>query len=261
MPNVSRIDDLINTGHGCDTTAPIIEGSSNVLVNGIGMTYQGAAIQPHKILVGDDCIVHQAFVNQGSPDVIVNGIPVARIGDSADRGQIIGGSGNVFANGFDGKYSPPLGEGGIIVINKPLDIDIGFTATVSGETSMYFGLINGLNTFGAFSEPANFIESSFSLDYRMAGVETLEGIYEQLGPFSLNNPFYEDGLNSGVIPEDFDSDPIILTFKKDIQKRETTPLTFNLKTGEIGNGDYSMDQYSALWITWVHPSEYDDKVS
>jgi len=97
MPAVSRIGDLIATGHGCDTTAPIGEGSTNVFVNGIGAARQTDAIAPHTIPSGLLCVPHSAVVNRGSPTVFVNGLPLARVGDSADLGRIIEGSSNVFA--------------------------------------------------------------------------------------------------------------------------------------------------------------------
>ena len=97
MPAVSRIGDLISTGHACDGTAPIGEGSSTVFANGIGVARQGDAIAPHTILSGIICVPHSAVVNQGSSTVFANGIPLARVGDSADLGSIIQGSPTVFA--------------------------------------------------------------------------------------------------------------------------------------------------------------------
>ena len=44
MPGCARVNDTINTGHGCDTTATIIVGSNNVFVNGRSATFQGADI-------------------------------------------------------------------------------------------------------------------------------------------------------------------------------------------------------------------------
>lgn len=97
MPAVSREGDQILTGHACDTTAPILEHSQNVFVNGIPVSRVGDAIAPHTILSGITCVPHSAVVNEGSSTVFVNGIPIARVGDSADLGNIIQGSGNVFA--------------------------------------------------------------------------------------------------------------------------------------------------------------------
>ena len=103
MPGCARVNDTINTGHGCDTTATIIVGSNNVFVNGVSATFQGADISSHQIdnpSPPPTCIPDPGQkVNVGSATVKVNGKPMARIGDSADLGQITGGSANVFAGG------------------------------------------------------------------------------------------------------------------------------------------------------------------
>lgn len=104
MPGCARVNDTINTGHGCDTTATIIVGSNNVFVNGRSATFQGASISTHTITnpSGSDpkCIPHPGqIVNVGSSTVRVNGKAMARIGDSADLGSVTGGSTNVFAGG------------------------------------------------------------------------------------------------------------------------------------------------------------------
>lgn len=105
MPGCARVNDTINTGHGCDTTATIIVGSNNVFVNGRSATFQGADISTHTITnpsppPAPPCIPHPGQkVNVGSSTVRVNGKPMARIGDSADLGSVTGGSTNVFAGG------------------------------------------------------------------------------------------------------------------------------------------------------------------
>lgn len=98
MPAVARIGDQINTGHGCDGTSTIAEGSPNVFANNIGVARQGDAIAPHTIPAGPICVGHSAVINSGSPDVFVNNIPMARVNDSADQGFITEGSPDVFAN-------------------------------------------------------------------------------------------------------------------------------------------------------------------
>lgn len=105
MPGCARVNDTINTGHGCDTTATIIVGSNNVFVNGRSATFQGADISTHTITNpvqapgAPPCIPHpNQKVNVGSSTVKVNGKAMARIGDSADLGSVTGGSTNVFAN-------------------------------------------------------------------------------------------------------------------------------------------------------------------
>ena len=106
MPGCARVNDTINTGHGCDTTATIIVGSNNVFVNGRSATFQGADISSHTITnpapvpPNPPCIAHPGQkVNRGSTTVKVNGKPMARKGDSADLGSVTGGSINVFAGG------------------------------------------------------------------------------------------------------------------------------------------------------------------
>lgn len=104
MPGCARVNDTINTGHGCDTTATIIVGSNNVFVNGRSATFQGADISSHQITnpgtPPPTCIPHPGQkVNVGSSTVKVNGKPMARKGDSADLGSVTGGSTNVFAGG------------------------------------------------------------------------------------------------------------------------------------------------------------------
>ena len=105
MPGCARVNDTINTGHGCDTTATIVVGSNNVKVNGRSATFQGADISSHQITnpappPAPPCIPHPGQkVNVGSSTVKVNGKPMARKGDSADLGSVTGGSTNVFAGG------------------------------------------------------------------------------------------------------------------------------------------------------------------
>lgn len=98
MPAIARIGDTITTGHGCDSTALIGEGSPDVFCNNIGVAREGDAIAPHTILSGIVCVPHSAVVNEGSPDVFVNNIALARVGDSADQGSIQTGSPDSFAN-------------------------------------------------------------------------------------------------------------------------------------------------------------------
>jgi len=101
MPGIARQQDTVNTGHGCDATTTIAQGSGNVLVNGRGAAYQNAPLTSHTIPSGAPpvCVAHTAQVNAGYGRVLVNGRPIARIGDSADLGQISSGSGNVLTSG------------------------------------------------------------------------------------------------------------------------------------------------------------------
>lgn len=68
----------------------IVDGSSDVFVNGSGVVYVGASIQDH----GDG--QHMlATMTQGSSTVYVNGIQVVREGDSASCGHTASGSSDV----------------------------------------------------------------------------------------------------------------------------------------------------------------------
>lgn len=110
MPGVAAKGDFISTGHLCDTTSTIGEGSSNVFVNGKPVAFKGAAISPHTIesqrgiappgppTNPSICIPHTTTVKEGSSTVRVNGKAIARQYDAADEGSITGGSPNVNAN-------------------------------------------------------------------------------------------------------------------------------------------------------------------
>ena len=98
MPAVARIGDEISTGHGCDGTSTIAEGSNNVFCNNIGVSRKGDAITVHTIPSGSSCVPHNSVINEGSPNVFVNNIEMARVGDSADQGSITAGSPDTFAN-------------------------------------------------------------------------------------------------------------------------------------------------------------------
>lgn len=102
MPPAARMQDNVTTGHGCDVTTTILEGSPNVIIEGLGAAYQGAMLTPHTITnpapsPAPPCIPHTAKVNVGSSTVKVNGKSLARIGDSADAGSIISGAKKVIA--------------------------------------------------------------------------------------------------------------------------------------------------------------------
>lgn len=102
MPAVARSEnvDIISTGHGCDTTAPIAGSlQTRVYIEGNLGAVKGDPIAPHTIPSGPICVPHSAVVNEGSSRVFFEGIEAGRIGDSADAGQIITGSSIVFAGG------------------------------------------------------------------------------------------------------------------------------------------------------------------
>lgn len=76
MPKAARLGDLAG--------GPILEGSSNVFINGIAAARQGDAITPH-----DSSPTHIATIASGSSTVKINGKQAARLGDPATCGHTI----------------------------------------------------------------------------------------------------------------------------------------------------------------------------
>lgn len=99
MPQVARIGDSFATGHPCDGSSVIAQGSPNVFANGIPVSRRGDMSAVHAVKVGDECVPHAVPISGGSGSVFANGIAVARIGDGIDAGAITGGSPNVWAGG------------------------------------------------------------------------------------------------------------------------------------------------------------------
>ena len=96
--SAARVGDPVNTGHLCDTTTNIAEGSPNVFIEGQSADYAGSALKPHLILAVDKCVPHIGTkVNSGSSKVFVNGKNLARVTDSADFGFITRGASTVFS--------------------------------------------------------------------------------------------------------------------------------------------------------------------
>lgn len=94
MPGASRIGDICS-GHGPWPPRPIVSGSGDVLINGIGAARLSDALPSHCSPAG----CHPGTVAVGSSTVFVNGLPLARIGDAVDCGSTIAsGSGDVIAN-------------------------------------------------------------------------------------------------------------------------------------------------------------------
>ena len=98
MPAVTRIGDADVTHCSGMTRAA---GSSNVFVNGIGVSRQGDSNTPHlkpQFPPPIPCPTHAAGIAVGSTKVFANGKGVGRIGDSiAGCTAVATGSGNVFA--------------------------------------------------------------------------------------------------------------------------------------------------------------------
>lgn len=102
MPAVARKGDSFATGHGCNGSSTIVEGSGDVFTNNIATSRRGDMSAVHSIDAGSDedpCIPHAVPIAGGSSSVFVNGIAIARVGDSIDAGAITSGSPNVFAGG------------------------------------------------------------------------------------------------------------------------------------------------------------------
>lgn len=99
MPAVARIGDSFSTGHPCDATSTIAQGSPSVFANGIPASRVGDSSVSHAVLVGAVCVPHVVPIAAGSSSVFANGIALARIGDAIDAGAITSGSGDVFAGG------------------------------------------------------------------------------------------------------------------------------------------------------------------
>jgi uncharacterized Zn-binding protein involved in type VI secretion len=95
MPSVARIGDS-NSGHDLFPPTSLIEGSDNVLTNGIPTARIGDSFIVHCAPM-EGC--HSDVVTSGSGTVLVNGKPIARVGDSAMLATIIQGSDNVIAGG------------------------------------------------------------------------------------------------------------------------------------------------------------------
>ena len=96
MPAVTRIGDADVTHCSAMTRA---QGSSNVKVNGIGVSRQGDVNTTH-LLPGTPCPTHAKHITTGSSTVKVNGKGCGRVGDGiSDCTSVAAGSSNVFAGG------------------------------------------------------------------------------------------------------------------------------------------------------------------
>ena len=94
MPAVTRIGDADVTHCSGMVRA---QGSTNVFVNGIGVSRQGDLNTSH-LLPGVPCPAHAAGIAVGSLTVKVNGKGIGRIGDAISGcTSVAAGSSNVFA--------------------------------------------------------------------------------------------------------------------------------------------------------------------
>ena len=94
MPAVTRIGDADVTHCSAMTRA---QGSSDVFVNGIGVSRQGDVNTTH-LLPGTPCPAHVAGITTGSTTVFVNGKGCGRVGDAITAcTSVAAGSDDVFA--------------------------------------------------------------------------------------------------------------------------------------------------------------------
>ncbi len=83
-----RVGDLAS-GHDCHFPAtPSIEGSTDVLVNGIPATRQGDAFGTHSCSKCDEP-EHTRTLSEGSSTVFINGKPAGRMGDAISCGGTV----------------------------------------------------------------------------------------------------------------------------------------------------------------------------
>ena len=102
MPRISRHRDKCRTGHGCDTTAPVLASQFTVFANGKPILKRGDRVAPHvrpnpAYPPPPKCIPHKANLTGSSRTVFVGRIGVGRRGDKADAGAMTGASPDVFA--------------------------------------------------------------------------------------------------------------------------------------------------------------------
>lgn len=95
MPPVVRMGDIC-TGHPPYPPRPNVQGSPNVMVNGIPAHRVGDFWPPHC----GPFTCHPGTAATGSSSVMVNGMPVCRMGDMVSCGSAMAiGSPNVMAGG------------------------------------------------------------------------------------------------------------------------------------------------------------------
>ena len=95
MPAVTRIGDA-DVAHCSAMTRA--QGSTDVFVNGIGVSRQGDVNTSHLTPIDAPCPPHTAAITTGSSTVFVNGKGCGRVGDSISAcTSVAAGSSNVFA--------------------------------------------------------------------------------------------------------------------------------------------------------------------
>lgn len=104
MPRISRHRDKCRTGHGCDTTAPVLASQFTIFAEGKPILVRGNRVAPHVLPnpayppTPPPCIPHKgAKLTGSSSTVFVKGIGVGRRGDKADFGEMLGAARTVHA--------------------------------------------------------------------------------------------------------------------------------------------------------------------
>ena len=103
MPRISRHRDKCKTGHGCNTTAPVLASQFTVFAEGKPILVRGNRVAPHVRPnpafppTPPKCIPHKAKLTGSSRTVFVRGIGVGRRGDKADFGRMVGAARTVHA--------------------------------------------------------------------------------------------------------------------------------------------------------------------
>ncbi|QCR07120.1 PAAR domain-containing protein [Brenneria rubrifaciens] len=107
MPGAARLGDSC-AGHGCFPATPIIEGSSDVTINGRPAARLGDAVLLHACPCPNmPHGIHNRAISAGSGTVTINGKPAARIGDAIGcGGSVAAGSGDVMIG--DTPYQSPV---------------------------------------------------------------------------------------------------------------------------------------------------------
>ena len=95
MPAVTRIGDAVVAHCSAMTRA---KGSTDVFVNGIGVSRQGDVNTSHLTPIDAPCPPHTAAITTGSTTVFVNGKGCGRVGDAITAcTSVAAGSEDVFA--------------------------------------------------------------------------------------------------------------------------------------------------------------------
>ncbi|MCE2026838.1 type VI secretion system PAAR protein [Sessilibacter corallicola] len=89
----TRLGDM-GSNHGAWHPSPVIQGSGDVMINGIPAARKGDALAPH---VKPKSPPHPRSISKGSATVFINNQPAVRMGDAIGcGGTLMAGSANVF---------------------------------------------------------------------------------------------------------------------------------------------------------------------